>query len=97
MAMFRKVMPVQSAQIAENRTRVIAATNQLARDGHILEPAGIETANFLRVGTILFNHDADVAVGTPVAAGLDTEGNLWWKSNGRHRESARRPMRCAVL
>jgi len=76
MSMIRKVMPVQSAQIADNRTRVTAATNQLARDGHILEPAGIQTENFLRVGAILFDHDPKVPVGAPVAVGLDAEGNL---------------------
>jgi len=74
--MIRKVMPAQATELEGGRTRVVASTNQLARDGHILEPAGLMTENFLRCGTILFDHDPQIPVGVPAAAALNAEGSL---------------------
>jgi HK97 family phage prohead protease len=76
MSLLRKVMPAVATQLEANRTRVIASTNQLARDGHIVEPSGLQTENFLRGGTILFDHDPKTPVATPVSAGLTPEGSL---------------------
>lgn len=75
MTMIRKVVPLQVQQsAAENRTRVRASTNELARDGHVLEPAGLVTDNFLRSGVALFDHDPKVPVATPVLAELAQGG-----------------------
>jgi HK97 family phage prohead protease len=75
MTMIRKVVPLQvQPAAAENRTRVRASTNELARDGHILEPAGLLTENFLRSGAVLFDHDPKVPVATPVLAELADGG-----------------------
>lgn len=76
MAIFRKVSPLTSTEVSENRTRVIASTNQLARDGHIVEPAGLKTDNFLRTGSILFDHDPKTPVASPVSATINAEGFL---------------------
>lgn len=74
---FNRKIALQTVQAsAENRSRFVAATNELARDGHILEPAGILTENFLRSGTILFDHDPQEPVARPVVAELNQEGNL---------------------
>ena len=74
MTIIRKVVPLQVEQLADNRTRVTAATNQLARDGHVVEPAGLQTENFLRCGTILFDHDSKMPVAKPVAATVSPDG-----------------------
>ncbi len=66
---------VSAEQTAENRTKVIASTNELARDGHVVEPAGIKTANFLRSSSILFNHNSEHPVATPVSASLTNGGD----------------------
>lgn len=76
MAMIRKTVPLQSAELADNRTRVTASTNQLARDGHIVEPGGLQTENFLRTGVILFDHDPKMPVGKPIAAQMNPDGSL---------------------
>jgi hypothetical protein len=76
MTMIRKVMPLQTSETAPNRSRFVAATNQLARDGHILEPSGMQVENFLRGGTILFDHDSKSPVASPVAASLNAQGAL---------------------
>jgi len=61
-------------RLPENRTKVIASTNDLARDGHVVEPTGLQTTNFLRTGTILFDHDSSTPVGKPVAAVPSADG-----------------------
>ena len=78
MSMIRKVMPVLVREVEgqPNRSRFVAATSQLARDGHILEPRGILTDNFVRSGTILFDHDTATPVGTPAGVAINDEGNL---------------------
>ena len=78
MSIIRKVVPMQVTDVEgnPNRSRFVAATNQLARDGHVLEPKGMSIENFLRSGTILFDHDPATPVGSPAAASLNADGNL---------------------
>jgi len=71
----RAVTPVETKESAENRTKVIASTNELARDGHVLEPSGLKTANFLRTAAILFDHDSQIPVARPVACSLIDGGD----------------------
>lgn len=71
----RSIARVSTQETAENRTKVIAATAELARDGHVLEPAGLKTANFLRSSSILFNHDSDHPVAAPVSCTLAGGGD----------------------
>ncbi len=74
----RKVLPLTIAEVEghPNRSRFVAATNQLARDGHVLEPSGMEVENFLRCGTILFDHEPKMPIAAPVLAVLNSDGNL---------------------
>jgi HK97 family phage prohead protease len=75
MSLVRKVVPLYVEDIDENHTRVTASTNELARDGHIVEPAGLQIENFLRSGTILFDHDTAMPVGKPTQAALAPDGS----------------------
>ncbi len=76
MSTIRKLVRLQATEVAPNRTHLIAATSQLARDGHVLEPTGMDVSSFLRVGTILFDHDPKIPVGVPVAAEINRAGDL---------------------
>jgi HK97 family phage prohead protease len=76
MTIMRKVAPIQVSETAANRSKFVAATSQLARDGHVLEPAGMDVDNFLRSGTIFFDHNPQQPVARPVSAALNADGNL---------------------
>lgn len=54
----------------------IAASDQLARDGHILEVDNLDTKNYARNPVILANHDGDSPIGVAVAIGV-TGGKLF--------------------
>jgi HK97 family phage portal protein/HK97 family phage prohead protease len=60
---------------ADDITKVIASTNEIARDGWIVEPANLKTANFLRSSAVCFNHDYEHPVATPLAAALIDGGD----------------------
>lgn len=62
--------------LGPNRVEAIAGTSQKARDGHIVEMRGMDTSAFLRSGTVLWGHNPDAVVGTPVAGRVDASGNL---------------------
>lgn len=68
-------------------TKVIASTNQIARDGWVVEPSGLKTANFLRTAAILFNHNYEAPVATPAGArlldgGAALEVDIQWPPAG---------------
>lgn len=70
----RAVARVESKDGEDDITKVIASTSELARDGWIVEPAGLNTASFLRTAAILFNHNYEHPVATPVATTLLDNG-----------------------
>ena len=74
-----KVRAVAHVRLAEGDaddiTKVIASTNEIARDGWVVEPAGLKTANFLKSAAICFNHDYEHPVATPVSAALIDNGD----------------------
>lgn len=70
----RAVAQVRAEDGEADITKVIASTNELARDGWIVEPSGLKTVNFLRTAAICFNHDYEHPVATPVAASLIDNG-----------------------
>ncbi len=56
-------------------TKVTASTNEIARDGWVVEPANLKTANFLRSSAVCFNHDYEHPVATPVSTALIDNGD----------------------
>lgn len=71
----RAVAQIRAEDGEADITKVIASTNELARDGWIVEPGGLKTANFLRTASVCFNHDYEHPVATPVAAALIDGGD----------------------
>lgn len=57
-------------QLGAREVAIIASTNQLARDGHILEPAGIDLRDYLRNPIILWQHDPECPIAIATAIGV---------------------------
>jgi len=55
---------------------VIVSTPQIARDGHILEPGGIDPTAYRQNPIVLWQHTPEAPVGVATAIGVDTGGNL---------------------
>ncbi|MGC8518474.1 MAG: hypothetical protein ACP5P4_08080 [Steroidobacteraceae bacterium] len=73
-----KVRAVARVQVEQGDeadiTKVIASTNEIARDGWQVEPAGLKTANFLKTAAVLFNHNYEQPVATPISTSLVNGG-----------------------
>jgi HK97 family phage prohead protease len=55
---------------------VVASTEGLARDGHVLVQSGLDLSNYRRNPVVLFMHQQDTPVATASAIGFDGAGNL---------------------
>ncbi len=73
MTMMRAAVNAEIKAVGENEVEVIISTSALARDGHILEPAGCELTNYRTNPIVLWQHNPDVPVGR--AADLVIEGD----------------------
>lgn len=89
---------------AENRTKVVASTSELARDGDVVVPSGLKVANFLRTSAIHFNHNYEYPVAKPVSAALINNGEqleveIEWPPDGTSAKSdeVRRLVKADVL
>lgn len=64
-----------ATSLGEREIGVIASTDELARDGDIVIPAGIDLTAYKRNPVVLFNHEYSRIVGIATAVGVD-DGKL---------------------
>jgi HK97 family phage prohead protease len=73
MLRMRAAVTAQIKELGENEVEVIISTSAMARDGHILEPAGCDLNNYRANPIVLWQHNPDTPVGR--AADLMIEGD----------------------
>ena len=73
MTIMRAAVSAQIKELGENEVEVIISTSAIARDGHILEPAGCDLTNYRANPIVLWQHNPDTPVGR--AADLMVDGD----------------------
>ncbi len=73
MTIMRAAVSAQIKELGENEVEVIISTSAIARDGHILEPAGCDLTNYRSNPIVLWQHNPDTPVGR--AADLLVDGD----------------------
>jgi HK97 family phage prohead protease len=73
MTMMRGVFAAEIRELGDDEVEVVISTGVLARDGHILEPAGAQLDNYRKNPIFLWVHDQKIPVG--VAEAITVEGD----------------------
>jgi HK97 family phage prohead protease len=76
MNMLHRFLDTALKTVGENEIECIAGTSDIARDKHIVEMRNLDMRAFLKSGTILWQHDPNVAVGIPNSGRVDSSGML---------------------
>lgn len=63
MTMIRQIVPAEINQLGDDEIEVVMSTAVLARDGHILEPAGALLENYRANPIFLWSHNPDLPIG----------------------------------
>jgi HK97 family phage prohead protease len=61
--MLRAIVPVEITQLGPREVEIRMMTSALARDGHIVEPAGVVIDNYLKNPIQLWQHNPEFPVG----------------------------------
>lgn len=59
----RKGLVASIKAVAADEVEALISTPELARDGHVLEPEGCVTENYLKAPIVLWSHDSDHPIG----------------------------------
>lgn len=56
--------------LSDREVLAVAASSELARDGHVLDVTALDTSNYARNPIVLANHDSDAPIGVATALGV---------------------------
>lgn len=70
MTMQRKLIRAQVSTLGEREVEVVMSTDALARDGHVLIPAGCDLENYRANPIVLWSHDPEHPIGNVTIASV---------------------------
>jgi HK97 family phage prohead protease len=67
----KRYLSTSIEELGDREVGIVAVTDQLARDGNIWEPGGIELSNYVKNPIVLFQHEPMMPVAIATAIGLE--------------------------